>query len=87
MARILLLVAVQYQQILVVNWIRIENVIIGILIHKHVFCLPVCKADSMTHFMNDDICLGAPSKGTGIVYMAPNGEASGFNRIEVTIAI
>src|SRR5215217_3636754 len=49
--RILLLIAIQYKQVLVVNWIRIKNIIIGVFIHKHVFCLPVCKADSMTHLM------------------------------------
>src|SRR5829696_8742845 len=59
--RILLLIAIQYKQVLVVNWIRIKNIIIGVFIHKHVFCLPVCKADSMTHLMNNNICLGAAS--------------------------
>jgi hypothetical protein len=85
-AQILLLIAVQYKQILVVNWIRIKNIIVGVAIHKYVFCLPVCKANSMSHFVNGNICLGAVSKGAGIVYMASDGKASGLNCIEVTIS-
>ncbi len=61
-AQILLLIAVQYKQILVVNWIRIKNIIVGVAIHKYVFCLPVCKADSMSHFVNGNVCLGTAPK-------------------------
>lgn len=81
------MIAVQYQQVLVVNWIRIKNIIVGVFVHKYVFCLPVCKADSMTHLMNDNICLGATSKRAGIVYMASNGKTLRLNCIEVTIAV
>ncbi len=59
---LLLLIAVQHKQILVVNWIRIKNIIVGVAIHKYVLCLPVCKADSMSHFVNGDICLGTAPK-------------------------
>jgi len=81
------LIAVQYKQVLVVNWIRIKNIIVRVFIHKYVFCHPVCKADSMTHLMNDNICLGAATKGAGIVYVASNGKASRLNCIEITIAV
>jgi len=81
------LIAVQYKQVLVVNWIRIKNIIVRVFIHKYVFCHPVCKADSMTHLMNDNIRLGTVGKGAGIVYVASNGKASRLNCIEITIAV
>ena len=73
---ILLLIAVEYEQILKINFIRIKNIIVGVAIHEYVFCLPVCKADSMSHFVNCNVCLGTVSKGAGILYMASNGKIS-----------
>ena len=78
--------AVEYKQILKINLIRIKNIIVGVAIHEYVFRLPVCKADSMSHFVNYNICLGTVSKGVGIFYMASNGKTSRFNCIEVTIS-
>src|SRR6185436_15719222 len=73
---ILLLIAVEYKQILKINLIRIKDIIVGVAIHEYVFCLPVCKADSMSHFVNCNVCLGTVSQGAGIVYVASNGKAS-----------
>ena len=79
------MIAIEYKQILKINLIRIKNIIVGAAIHEYVFRLPVCKADSMSHFVNYNICLGTVSKGVGIFYMASNGKTSRFNCIEVTI--
>jgi hypothetical protein len=73
---ILLLIAVEYKQILKINLIRIKDIIVGVAIHEYVFCLPVCKADSMSHFVNCNVCLGTVTQGAGIVYVASNGKAS-----------
>ena len=81
------MIAVQHKQILEVNWIRIKNIIVGVAIHEYVFCFPVCKTNSMSHFVNGNICLLSASKGAGIVYMASNGKPSRLNCIEVAIAI
>ena len=79
------MIAVEYKQILKINFIRIKNIIVGVAIHKYVLRLPVCKAYSMSHFVNCNICLSTVSKGVGVVYMASNGKTSGLNCIEVTI--
>ena len=60
----LLLATVDDKQVVEINFVRIEDVIVGGGVHKYTFFQTVCKADSMPHFVNCDVCLLATGKRT-----------------------
>src|SRR5918998_5293049 len=79
------LAAVDDQQVLEVDLVRIEDVIVGVAVHQYAFCGTVGEADGVPHLVNRDVRPLAAGELTREIYVATRGEATRLDRVEVSV--